>query len=64
MNRKININAFPPLFVINQVYNIYIGDKHICSRRYKEFSNLHNKVSETFLSRDKPMKKVTVVDSL
>ncbi|XP_068694408.1 sorting nexin-27-like [Montipora foliosa] len=30
------------------VYNIYMGDKHICSRRYKEFSNLHNKLKKEF----------------
>ena len=26
------------------MYNIYFSDKHICSRRYREFSNLHNQV--------------------
>ncbi|RMX55202.1 hypothetical protein pdam_00014060 [Pocillopora damicornis] len=30
------------------VYNIYYGDKHICSRRYKEFSNLHNQLKKEF----------------
>lgn len=30
------------------VYNIYFEDKHICSRRYKEFSNLHNKLKKEF----------------
>ncbi|XP_029179527.2 sorting nexin-27-like [Acropora millepora] len=30
------------------VYNIYIEEKHICSRRYKEFANLHNKLKKEF----------------
>ncbi|KAL9986983.1 hypothetical protein ACROYT_G001215 [Oculina patagonica] len=30
------------------VYNIYFGDKHICSRRYREFSNLHNQLKKEF----------------
>lgn len=30
------------------VYNIYFSDKHICSRRYREFSNLHNQLKKEF----------------
>ncbi|XP_028416491.1 sorting nexin-27-like [Dendronephthya gigantea] len=36
------------------VFNIYVNDRHICSRRYKEFSNLNNELKKQFQDYDFP----------
>lgn len=30
------------------VFNIYMAGRHLCSRRYREFSNLHNQLKKEF----------------
>uniref|UniRef100_A0A2P2I1S2 Sorting nexin-27 n=1 Tax=Hirondellea gigas TaxID=1518452 RepID=A0A2P2I1S2_9CRUS len=30
------------------VYNIYMAGRHLCARRYREFSNLHNELKKEF----------------
>lgn len=32
-----------------QVFNIYMAGRHLCSRRYREFSNLHLALKKEFI---------------
>ncbi|XP_073978473.1 sorting nexin 27 isoform X2 [Rhodnius prolixus] len=36
------------------VFNIYMAGRHLCSRRYREFSNLHNALKKEFLGFNFP----------
>lgn len=36
------------------VFNIYMAGRHLCARRYREFSNLHNNLKREFMDFNFP----------
>ena len=40
--------SIPLALILLQVFNIYMAGRHLCSRRYREFDNLHQNLKREF----------------